>query len=77
MLEKLIAIVAEQLHVEEKDIALETDFKTDLSADSLDLFELVTAIEDEYDLEIPAEDLQKLTTVKAVVAYLNEKGINE
>ena len=75
MLEKLIMIVAEQLHVEEKDINENTDFKTDLNADSLDLFEMVTAIEDEYDLEIPAEDLEKLTTVKAVVEYLNQKGI--
>lgn len=77
MLEKLISIVAEQLHVEEKDIAPETDFKADLSADSLDLFELVTALEDEYDIEIPAEDLEQLTTVKAVVEYLNGKGISE
>lgn len=75
MLEKLISIVAEQLHVEETGIKPETDFKADLSADSLDLFELVMALEEEYDVEIPNEDLEKLTTVQAVVDYLKEKGI--
>jgi acyl carrier protein len=76
MLEKLITIVAEQLNVEEKEITLETNFKADLGVDSLDLFEMVTAIEEEYDLEIPAEDLEEMTTVKAVIDYLNKKGIN-
>ena len=75
MLEKLISIVAEQLHVEESEIKMETNVKTDLSADSLDLFELVMALEEEYDVEIPTEDLEQLTTVQAVVNYLKEKGI--
>ena len=48
MLEKLIEIVAEQLHVEETEVKPETDFKEDLRADSLDLFELVMALEEEY-----------------------------
>lgn len=76
MLEKLISIVAEQLHVEETEIRPETDFKADLSADSLDLFELVMALEEEYDLEIPTEDLEKLTTVQAVMDYLKGKGVD-
>ncbi|MCD8022484.1 MAG: acyl carrier protein [Lachnospiraceae bacterium] len=75
MLEKLISIVAEQLHVSEEKITLETDFKADLSADSLDLFELVMALEEEYGLEIPTEDLEQLTNVQAVMNYLNAKGI--
>ncbi|HIR76758.1 MAG TPA: acyl carrier protein [Candidatus Choladousia intestinipullorum] len=75
MLEKLISIVAEQLHVEEADIKPDTDFKNDLSADSLDLFELIMALEEEYDVEIPTEDLENLTTVQAVIDYLKEKGI--
>ena len=54
---------------------METNFKSDLSADSLDLFELVMALEEEYDVEIPTEDLEQLTTVQAVVNYLKEKGI--
>lgn len=75
MLEKLISIVAEQLHVAEADIKPETDFKNDLSADSLDLFELVMALEEEYEVEIPTEELERLTTVQAVIDYLKGKGI--
>ena len=77
MLEKLIEIVAEQLHVEETEVKPETDFKEDLRADSLDLFELVMALEEEYDVEIPTEDLEKLTTVQAVLDYLKQKGIED
>ncbi|MCD8013998.1 MAG: acyl carrier protein [Lachnospiraceae bacterium] len=77
MLEKLISIVAEQLHVSEEEVKPDTDFKADLSADSLDLFELVMALEEEYDLEIPTEDLEQLTTVQAIMTYLNGKGIEE
>ena len=77
MLEKLIEIVAEQLHVEETEVKPETDFKEDLRADSLDLFELVMALEEAYDVEIPTEDLEKLTTVQAVLDYLKQKGIEE
>ena len=77
MLEKLIELVAEQLHVEETEVKPETDFKEDLRADSLDLFELVMALEEEYDVEIPTEDLEKLTTVQAVLDYLKQKGIEE
>ena len=77
MLEKLISITAEQLHIDEADIKPESDFKADLNADSLDLFELVMALEEEYDTEIPNEDLEKLTTVQAVADYLKKKGIDE
>lgn len=77
MLEKLISIVAEQLHVEENRVVPEADFKVDLGADSLDLFELVSALEEEYDIEIPAEELENLTTVQSVVDYLAGKGIDE
>lgn len=75
MLEKLIEIVAEQLHVEEADVKPETDFKTDLRADSLDLFELVMALEEKYEVEIPSEELAELTTVGAVMEYLKNKGV--
>ena len=75
MLEKLISIVAEQLHVEESDIGPETNFKNDLNADSLDLFELVMALEDEFGIEIPSEELEKLVTVGDVLNYLKDKGV--
>ena len=54
---------------------METSFKEDLGADSLDLFELVMALEDEYSVEIPSEDLEKLATVGDVVEYLKGKGV--
>ena len=52
-----------------------SSFKEDLGADSLDLFELVMALEDEYSVEIPAEDLEQLTTVGEVMNYLKGKGV--
>jgi acyl carrier protein len=75
MLEKMKEIIAEQLSVEEDSITEESKFKEDLNADSLDLFELVMALEDEYSVEIPAEELEKLTTVGDVMNYLKEKGV--
>ena len=52
-----------------------SSFKEDLGADSLDLFELVMALEDEYSVEIPSEDLQDLLTVGQVMDYLKSKGV--
>ena len=74
MLEKVIAIVAEGIGVEAGNLNAETTFES-LGADSLDLFELVMALEDEYSVEIPAEDLQNLATVGDVMNYLKEKGV--
>ena len=76
MLEKIKEIIAGQLNVEESEIKAESKFKEDLGADSLDLFELVMALEDEYSVEIPAEDLEKLLTVQDVMKYLSDKGVN-
>ncbi len=75
MLEKIKEMVAEQLNVEAESLTAETSFKEDLGADSLDLFELVTNLEDEYEIEIPSEELENLTTVGAVADYLKSKGI--
>ncbi|MGN0376077.1 MAG: acyl carrier protein [Suilimivivens sp.] len=75
MFEKLVEILNEQLNLEGKDIKPESSFKDDLEVDSLDLFELVMAIEDEFGVEIPSEDLEKLTTVESVMEYLKEKGV--
>ena len=77
MLEEMKEMIAEQLNCEESSITESTSFKDDLGADSLDLFELVMALEEEYDVEIPTEDLEKLTTVQAVLDYLKQKGIEE
>ena len=75
MLEKIKEIIAGQLNVEESEVKAESKFKEDLGADSLDLFELVMALEDEYSVEIPAEDLEKLLTVQDVMKYLSDKGV--
>ena len=77
MLEKMKEMLAEQLNCEESEINPETNFKDDLGADSLDLFELVMALEDEYSIEIPSEELQELTTVGSVIEYLKTKGVEE
>jgi acyl carrier protein len=75
MLEKIKEMVAEQLNVDAAELTETTSFKDDLGADSLDLFELVTNLEDEYEIEIPSEELENLTTVGAVAEYLKSKGI--
>lgn len=75
MLEKMSEMIAEQLNCDAAEITAETSFKDDLGADSLDLFELVMALEDEYSVEIPAEELQELTTVGSVIDYLKNKGV--
>ena len=75
MLEKMKQIIAEQLNCDEGTIGLETSFKDDLVADSLDLFELVMALEEEYSIEIPADDLTNLVTVGDVIEYLKDKGV--
>ena len=75
MLEKVIEIIKEQLNLEGVEVTEDSSFKDDLGADSLDLFELVMAVEEEYGVEITAEELEKLTTVGSVVDYLKEQGI--
>ena len=74
MLEEMKSIIAEQLNCSEDQITEETFFKEDLGADSLDLFELVMALEEKYEIEIPAEDLTDLTTVGSVMEYIKGKG---
>ena len=75
MLERVIEIIAEQLNVDASTITEDTSFKDDLGADSLDLFELVMAFEEESGVEIPSEDLEGLTTVGSVIEYMKSKGV--
>ncbi len=77
MLEKLKSMIAEQLSINEAEINADSNFKDDLGADSLDLFELVMSLEEEYGVEIPSEDLEKIATVNDVMEYLKEKGVEE
>lgn len=77
MLEKVKALIEEKLNADGVDITESTSFKDDLNADSLDLFELVMALEDEFGIEIPSEDLEKLVNVGDVLKYLSDKGVEE
>lgn len=77
MLERMKELIADQLGIDAETITNESKFKEDLGADSLDLFELVMALEDEYSVEIPAEDLQTMTKVGDVINYLKDKGVEE
>lgn len=70
MLEQVNEIVADALGVEVDSLTEETSFKEDLNADSLDLFEMVMTFEEEFGKEIPTEDFEKITTIGAVVKYL-------
>ena len=77
MLEKMREIIAEQLNCDGETIGLDTSFKDDLGADSLDLFELVMALEEEYGLEITAEELSDVETVGDIIEYLKNKGVED
>ncbi|WP_374712171.1 acyl carrier protein [Symbiobacterium terraclitae] len=70
--EKVKAIIVEQLSVEEEEVTPEASFIEDLGADSLDIVELIMALEEEFEIEVPDEDAEKLTTVGAAVAYIKE-----
>lgn len=68
--EKVKEIIIEQLGVEEDDVTMESSFIDDLGADSLDIVELIMALEEEFDLEIPDEEAEKIATVGDVVHYI-------
>ncbi len=70
--EKVKAIIVEQLGVAEASVEMEASFIDDLGADSLDIVELVMALEEEFDLEIPDSDAEKVVTVGDVVEYIKE-----
>ncbi|HEY7140108.1 MAG TPA: acyl carrier protein [Methylomirabilota bacterium] len=70
--ERVKAIIVEQLGVEENDVAPAAKFIEDLGADSLDTVELVMAFEEEFDIEIPDEDAEKITTVGDAIQYIKE-----
>lgn len=75
MFEKMKELIAGQLGIDEDMVKPESNFKYDLNADSLDLFELIMSLEDEYGVEIPSEELESLTTVQSVMDYLSAKGV--
>ncbi len=70
--ERVKKIVIEQLGVKEEEVKAEASFVDDLGADSLDTVELVMALEEEFECEIPDEEAEKITTVKQAIDYVNE-----
>lgn len=75
MLERVIDIIKDQLNLEGIEITEDSSFKDDLGADSLDLFELVMAFEEEYGIEIPTEELEEINTVGDIVEFMKSKGV--
>ena len=71
--DKVKAIIVEQLSVEEDEVTMESTFVEDLGADSLDIVELVMAFEEEFDMEIPDEDAEKIKAVGDAVKYIEDK----
>ena len=77
MFDKVKAIFEEQLGVSQDEMQLDTNFKDDLGVDSLDLYEIVMKMEDEFDVEIPAEEIEDVATFEDVLNYLKSKGVEE
>jgi acyl carrier protein len=70
MFDKIKDIISEQLGIDADEITMESSFMDDLGADSLDIVELIMALESEFDMEIPDEDAEKISTVGDVVEYI-------
>ena len=70
--EKVKNVIVEQLGIDEANVRMESSFLDDLGADSLDIVEFIMALEEEFGLEIPDEDVEKIVTVKDVVEYISE-----
>jgi acyl carrier protein len=75
--DKVKSIIAEQLGVKAEEVVPEASFIDDLGADSLDTVELVMALEEEFGIEIPDEDAEKITTVGEAIKYIEEKTVNK
>ena len=73
--EKLKKIIAEVLNVDEEEISMETTFVDDLGADSLDVFQIIMGLEEEFDIEIPNEEAEKIVTVGDAVEQI-KSGLN-
>ena len=73
MFEKIRDLIVEEVGDDADQVTMEASFKNDLNIDSLDLFEMVMALEEEFDVEIPSEDLEKMDTVGDIVAYIESK----
>ncbi|MHC1750431.1 MAG: acyl carrier protein [Cellulosilyticaceae bacterium] len=71
--EKVREIISEQLNISEGDVTLDTSFIDDLNADSLDVFQIIMAIEEEFEIEISNDEVEHISTVGDVVTYIKEQ----
>lgn len=71
--EKIAKIVAEQLGIDESEVKVESSFTDDLGVDSLDLFQIIMAFEEEFGIEISTEDAEKIATVQDAINYIESK----
>ena len=76
MLEKIKQVIASQMDINEDDITEDTVLTDDLGLDSLDIAELVMAFESEYDIELPTEDLENISTVKDIMDLMKKMGVD-
>ena len=76
-LNKIKEVVAEQLGVDVSELAPETSLKDDLNADSLDLFQIIMSLEEEFGIEIPTEDTENIGTIGDIEKYLNDRKVEE
>ncbi len=75
--DKLVEIMMEHLSVQPQDITMDTAFKDDLAVDSLDLYDLVMALEEEFNIEMPSDRLTDVETVEDLIKILKELGVEE
>ena len=75
--EKIKSIISEQLGVKVEEVTPQASFIDDLGADSLDTVELIMALEEEFGIEIPDEDAEKMSTVGDAIKYIEEKAVNK
>jgi acyl carrier protein len=76
-LNKIKEVVAEQLGVDVAELTQETSLKNDLNADSLDLFQIIMSLEEEFGIEIPTEDTESIGTIGDIETYLNKRNVEE
>ncbi|MCR5368134.1 MAG: acyl carrier protein [Eubacterium sp.] len=77
MFDKLVTIMAEQLGVQPQEISTDTLLRDDLAVDSLDLYNLIMVLEEEFNIELPQEELNDIETVEDIIKILKEQGVEE
>ncbi|MBO4862837.1 MAG: acyl carrier protein [Eubacterium sp.] len=77
MFDKLVEIMMDHLSIQPQDITMDTSFKDDLAIDSLDLYDLVMALEEEFNIEMPQEKAAEIETVEDLIKILKELGVEE